>query len=205
MTTIPLDLNGYTDLPPGRIANVVTFLEMLTPPSQTPAADTSFAVRPVAGPTLAWYRNLYRRVGERWLWSSHLTMDDEVLAARLADRAVEILVLERNEATIGFAVLDRSSPADIEIVMFGVVPEETGTGAARALMNAVLERAWIPAARRLWLHTCSFDHPAAIPFYLRYGFIPFKFAIEVMPDPRLSGQLPRTAGPHIPMIDPGRR
>src|SRR5690606_25276167 len=29
--TIALDLDGYTDLPPGRIANVVTYLEMTAP------------------------------------------------------------------------------------------------------------------------------------------------------------------------------
>jgi N-acetylglutamate synthase-like GNAT family acetyltransferase len=205
MATIPLDLDGYTDLPPGRIANIVTYLEMLAaPPSRHAPADTALAVRAATDPAVDWYRKLYRRIGERWLWSSRLTMDDEVLRARLANHAVEILILERDGTTVGFAELDRSCPGEIEIAMFGVVPEEAGTGASRFLMNAVLARAWVPDIRRLWLHTCSFDHPAAIPFYLRAGFKPFKFAIEVMPDPRLSGHLPLSAAPHIPVIDPDK-
>jgi GNAT superfamily N-acetyltransferase len=203
MATIPLDLDGYTDLPPGRIANIVTYLEMQTPPpSQSTSAIAPLAVRPIIAPALDWYRDLYRRIGERWLWSSRVVMDDRALAARLADSAIEILAIERNGATIGFAELDRSTPGEVEIVMFGVVPEETGTGAAHILMNAVLDRTLMLETRRLWLHTCSFDHPAAVPFYLRCGFKPFKFAVEVMADPRLSGQMPPTAGPHVPMIEP---
>jgi ribosomal protein S18 acetylase RimI-like enzyme len=59
--------------------------------------------------------------------------------------------------------------------------------------------------RRVWLHTCTNDHPAAIAFYRRCGFTPYKFAIEVMEDPRLSGAYPETAAPHIPLIRPKGR
>jgi len=203
MPTIPLDLDGYTELPPGRIANVVTYLEMQAPPVRRQSeAIGGLTLRPVPAPTLAWYRDIYRRIGERWLWFSRAVMDDRTLAAQLADEAREILALERNRETIGFAELDRSVAAETEIAMFGVVPEATGTGAARFLMDAALQTAWRPDTKRVWLHTCTFDHPAAIPFYRRAGFTPCKFAIEVLPDPRLSGQLPRHAGPHVPLIEP---
>jgi len=202
MATIPLELDGYTDLPPGRIANVVTYLEMLTPPPQGGAADETLSIRRIAEPKPDWYRDLYRRIGERWLWSSRLTVSDSALAAWLADDAVEILALCRGDAAIGLAELDLSIQGEVEIVTFGVVPEETGSGAARTFMNEVLRQAWKPGVARLWLHTCSFDHPAAIPFYRRAGFRPFKFAIEVLLDPRLSGHLPSEAAPHIPLIKP---
>jgi hypothetical protein len=52
----------------------------------------------------------------------------------------------------------------------------------------------------VWLHTCTFDHPAAVRFYLKSGFKPFKFAIEVTDDPRLRGLLPESAGAHIALI-----
>jgi hypothetical protein len=69
-------------------------------------------------------------------------------------------------------------------------------------MDVALAAAWRPDTKRVWLHTCTFDHPAAIPFYRRAGFAPYKFAIEVSADPRLTGQLPRGAGPHVPLIEP---
>ena len=203
MPTIPLDLDGYTELPPGRIANVVTYLEMRMPPGRRqPESGSGLSLRSVRAPSLDWYRNLYRRIGERWLWFSRSVMDDRALAARLAAPTTEILALERDGDAIGFVELDRSVEGEVEIAMFGVVPEATGTGAARFLMDEALALAWVPGTRRVWLHTCTFDHPAAIPFYRRAGFTPYKFAIEVSPDPRLSGQLPRHAGPHVPLIEP---
>jgi GNAT superfamily N-acetyltransferase len=202
MSTIPLDLDGYTDLPAGRIANVVTYLEMRAPPEREKPTDGGLRICAVPAPTVAWYRELYRHVGERWLWFSRMMIDDRALAAQLADPARQILVVERDRETIGFAELDRSVEGEVEIAMFGVVPEATGTGAARFLMGEALALAWAPGTKRVWLHTCTFDHPAAIPFYRRAGFAPYKFAIEVSPDPRLTGQLPRHAGPHVPLIEP---
>ena len=67
-------------------------------------------------------------------------------------------------------------------------------------MDHTLARSFRPSVNRVWLHTCSFDHPNAIAFYLRSGFRAWKFAIEVSDDPRATGALPETAGPHVPLI-----
>ncbi|BCP54898.1 N-acetyltransferase [Kaistia sp. 32K] len=204
--TIALDLDGYTDLPPGRIANVVTYLEMKARPAPSTEAETasSRTVRHVKKPELAAYRKLYARIGTDWLWFSRAVMTDDALAAVLARPTTEIHFLEQDGEPVGLAELHRGEggPADVEIAMFGVVPEATGTGAARQLMLAALAAAWGGGTERVWLHTCSFDHPAALRFYRRSGFTPFKFAIEVSTDPRLDGHLPRTAGPHVALIDP---
>lgn len=202
--TIALDLDGYTDLPPGRIANVVTYLEMTNRPVPAAEVRSDRTVRHVVKPDLAAYRDLYRRIGTDWLWFSRAVMSDDELSALLAKPSTEIHFLEQDGVPIGLAELHRGEggPDNVEIAMFGVVPEATGTGAARHLMNAALAVAWDGGTERVWLHTCSFDHPAALRFYKRSGFTPFKFAIEVSTDPRLDGHLPRTAGPHVALIDP---
>jgi GNAT superfamily N-acetyltransferase len=200
MKTIPLDLDGYTDLPLGKIANVATYLEMTAPPDAPRAARPELAVRRLVAPDLARYRALYTRIGEPWLWFSRAVMAEERLRALLADPATEVHVLERSTEPLGFAELSRAVPDEVEVAMFGVVPEATGTGAARFLMEAALDRAWLPGVRRVWLHTCTFDHPAALRFYQARGFRPYKFAIEVSDDPRLTGHLPRDAAPHVPVI-----
>ncbi|MEX2319204.1 MAG: hypothetical protein WD626_05075, partial [Bauldia sp.] len=46
----PIRLDGYTDLPAGKIANIVTFLERTEPPAAPPPAHAEFAVRGVANP-----------------------------------------------------------------------------------------------------------------------------------------------------------
>jgi GNAT superfamily N-acetyltransferase len=200
--TIPLALDGYTDLPPGKIANVVTYLERQVP-EQAPPPHPGFAIRHVERPDVAWYRDLYRRIGEDWLWFAMAVMPDDRLAALLNDPATFVLALEQDGQATGLAELSFAKPGEVEIVMFGVVPQATGTGAARALMDAALAETMRPGVERVWLHTCSFDHPAAVRFYLGRGFRPFRFAIEVSDDPRLTGHLPRTAARHVALIDPG--
>jgi GNAT superfamily N-acetyltransferase len=202
IATIPLKLDGYTDLPPGRIANVVTYLEMTALPSLPRTVRPDLIVHWLPNPELGWYRGLYRQIGEAWLWFSRAVMTDEELGRRLADPATEIHVLEGERGVLGFAELSRHVPGEVEIAMFGVVTEATGTGAARFLMQSVLDKAWSWGVRRVWLHTCTFDHPAALRFYQARGFRPYKLAIEVSEDPRLTGYLPETAGPHVPLIKP---
>ncbi len=204
MATIPLDLDGYTDLPPGLIANVVTYLELESRATGLSAPlPAGFTVTPQAGVDLAAYRALYRRIGEQWLWFSRAVMGDAELAARLSRPGASVLFLERDGEPVGLAELQRSEDgSELEVAMFGVVAEAAGTGAARGLMSDVLDRAFAGGARRVWLHTCHFDSPAALPFYGKMGFKPWKLAIEVSRDPRLDGFLPREAGPHVPLIDP---
>lgn len=200
MTTIPLSLDGTTDLPPGKIANVVTFLER-TEYSQSPEAlPPGLSLVRVANPSASWYRTLYRRIGENWLWFSRAVMPEDELAAIISSPSTVVLALERAGDAIGLVELDTTVAGEAEIVTFGVVPEETGIGAAKFMMDGVLAHAFSAGIRRLWLHTCTFDHPAAVRFYVRQGFRAFKFAIEVSDDPRLTGFLPEDAAPHVPLI-----
>ena len=85
MDTIPLDLNGATDLPPGKIANVATCLEMFSPPqghAQVPI-PRGHRLEPLSGADHARYRTLFRAVGEPWLWFSRLYFADAQLTALL--------------------------------------------------------------------------------------------------------------------------
>jgi GNAT superfamily N-acetyltransferase len=200
MSTFPVLLDGYTELPPGKIANVVTFLEMTAPPSTTPKEMPGLTVAHVDQPQPNWYRDLYRRIGEQWLWFSRAIMSDEDLAALLRKPTTHILVARKDGADMGLAELDYSVPGEVEIAMFGVVPEAVGTGIAYILMASALAYAFKEKPRRVWLHTCTFDHPRALGFYRRNGFSPYKFAIEVSDDPRNTGHLPKTAAPQVPLL-----
>lgn len=201
--TLAVLLDGYTDLPPGMIANVVTYFEMTRPAGEAAVSlPAGLSIREMLHPDPVWYRDLYRRIGEQWLWFSRAVMPEEALAALLANPATEILALEDVGGTaVGLAELHRSR-GEVEIAMFGVVPALSGTGAARCLMRAALDRAWGRGTGRVWLHTCSFDHPAVVGFYKRAGLTPYKFAIEISRDPRITGHLPETAGPHVALIKP---
>lgn len=202
---MPLDQDGYHDVPPGRLPAVVTWLEMTEPPpARAATAVEGLELRRVAAPGLDWYRDLFRRVGGEWLWSSRLVMPDEALRAILADPRVEVHVLAHEGREVGLLELDRRQPGEVELAFFGLVPEMVGRGAGRFMMDRALALAWAGGPRRVWVHTCTLDHPAALGFYLRSGFRAYRRAVEIAPDPRLTGELPREAAPWLPLIEGDR-
>src|SRR5262245_11888085 len=166
METLEISLDGYTDLPPGKIANVVTYLEMFAPPTSATEPDRADLVfRRVSDPDVGWYRATIRSIGEKWLWFSPLVMPEAKLAALLRNPLLQVHTLERDGETVGIAELDRRIAGEVEVSFFGVAESEIGTGAGRLLMNRALEKAFRSGTRRVWLHTCTFDHPAAVRFY----------------------------------------
>jgi len=189
-------------VPAGKVAAVVTSLEMLARPAPRRAsAGLKLSLHHIAQPSFGWFRALYRSVGQDWLWYTRLAMPDAALAAIIHDPNVEVSVLRSDAEEAGLLELDFRIADQCEVSFFGLTPKFIGTGAGRWLMNQALERAWSGPVRRVWVHTCTFDHPAALAFYINSGFRPYRREIEIVDDPRLSGVLPRSAAPHIPIIE----
>jgi len=195
--------HGYSEVPTGKLASVVTCLQMLAPvPIRAERSDPPWRLRRVPSPDAEWYRALYARVGVEWLWFSRLVMPLASLEAILRNPAVEVYALEADGCDEGLLELDFREAGDCELAFFGLTNAMLGQGAGRWLMNRALKRAWAHPIRRFWVHTCSLDHPGALAFYLRSGFEAYDRRIEIADDPRLTGLAPRTAGPHVPIIEP---
>ena len=145
-------------------------------------------------------RDRFRAIGEDIMWFSRLMLSEETLAAIIGDPLVFCHALVKDGQDIGLLELDFRREGECELSFFGVVPSAVGGGAGRFLMNEALTRAWAQPITRLWVHTCHFDHPAALDFYQRSGFRPYAVMVEVHPDPRLTGQMPRHASPRVPLI-----
>ncbi|MBN34881.1 MAG: GNAT family N-acetyltransferase [Rhodospirillaceae bacterium] len=204
MKTVGMLSPGYAEVPPGHVANVVTCLEMFERPQSRSPVDFSppDILQRMDRGDLGAYRALYRLVVQDLLWWSRLMMPDSELSAILADTDVELFAPRRNNRDIGILELDFRAGEECELAFFGLVPDAIGGGLGRALMKQALTRAWDRPIRRLWVHTCTFDHPGAFDFYVRSSFTPYAFEVEVHPDPRLSGILPRDAAQQVPLLDP---
>jgi GNAT superfamily N-acetyltransferase len=193
--------DGYTDLPAGKLANVQLSLEMFSAPARrADSVDSDFALERLDASQLDRYRALFRRIGEPYLWFSRLLLNDDQLRAVLGDDAVEAYALRHDGEDAGILELDFRTERECELTFFGLVDSLVGTRAGRWLMNRAMERAWSRPISRMWVHTCSLDHPKAVPFYMRSGFRPFKWQIEVFEDPRIAGLLPRSAAPNVPIL-----
>jgi hypothetical protein len=100
--------DGYSDVPAGKIAAVVTHLEMTERPALRREIDGEWTLRRVETPGLDWFRDLYRRIGEQWLWFSRLRMSDVELAAMIQSPHVEMYALVQDGRDEGVLELDRS-------------------------------------------------------------------------------------------------
>jgi len=179
---------------------VVTYLEMTERPAIEPPRST-LDLKRITNPSVERYRELFRLVGAPWLWFSRLIMDEEKLAAIVQHPNVELFVVQDgNGRDVGMLELDFREANECQLAFVGLIPELSGLGHGRWLLEEAVRRAWRDTVNRIHVHTCSLDHPAALAAYRRAGFTPVKRAIERFPDPRLLGILPKDCAPQIPLL-----
>ncbi|WP_279478910.1 GNAT family N-acetyltransferase [Aureimonas sp. SK2] len=197
------DSPRFTPIGRGKIAAIATTLEMReeAPPRAEPDSLDGEVVS-LEGISADDYLDLFRRVGQDYLWLTRLFMTREALEATLASPTTEVFGERVNGRLEGLLELDWSEGGGIcEIKYFGVTAARQATGAARRLMNHAIRTAFSKGATRLWLHTNTMDHPRALAFYARSGFKAVAQEVEINDDPRLAGLLPRDAAPHVPIFD----
>ncbi|MFK7762288.1 MAG: GNAT family N-acetyltransferase [Roseobacter sp.] len=194
--------NGEFDVPAGKLATVVTHLEMRAPASLRPVdVPDGIAFRAVEA-DVTWYRDVFGRVGlYDWLWYGRLVLEESALAAILQDPDVHLFTLCKEGQDEALLELDFRTPGACELAYFGLTSTLIGTGAGRYLMNEAIKRAWSRPIERFHVHTCTFDSPQALPFYQRSGFAQVRQEIYIDDDPRLTGEVPRDAGPNVPIFD----
>lgn len=191
---------ALTPLPPGELAAVVTYLVMDQRPVAGPPLSSPLTLDRWRNPDLGKYRALFRRVGGPWLWFSRLIMDDGVLAAIVHDPGVEVHAVVDGGDAVGLLELDMRAPGTCALAYVGLVPSFTGRGHGRWLLATALDLAWRPNVRRVTVHTCTLDHPAALPAYLRAGFVVERRAVETFPDPRALGILGADDAPQVALL-----
>ena len=151
------------------------YLEMLAPSQHlVPAPRDGLSVLHVQSPTVPYYRSLYNAVGKDYYWLGRRKMSDKALGSTIDDPRNELHVLHVDGTTAGFAEFDRRQRDEIELVQFGLMPDFIGQRLGKWFLRWTIDKAWSHAPRRIWLHTCSLDHPAALPNYLKAGFVLYK-------------------------------
>ncbi len=154
----------------------------------------------LTGADEARYTAIFRTLGTRWLWWSRLMLTPAARAAILDDPAVEAYAVVTGGGDIGLVELDFRLGEAPDLAFLGLYDHATGCGLGNGLMAWALARLWRDTARKVTVNTCTFDHPAALGFYRRHGFEVVAQAVEIVPDPRLTGVLPADAAPHVPLF-----
>ncbi len=150
---------------------VRTYLEMTSPADLVgnDAAPPGTRLERVEDCTVALSRFLYTEVGRQFHWRDRLTWTDAQFRQYL-DSGVAVWVLYHGGAPAGYFDLRPDPDGSVEVNYFGLLPHAIGRGFGRYLLTRAVQEAWALAPTRVWLHTCTLDHPGALPNYLKRGF-----------------------------------
>jgi len=193
--------DGFHDIPAGKVATVVTYLEMRAPQLRGAPLPDGLTFEEMS-PDVASYRTLYRRVGDDWLWFGRNLLPDADLAAILDDPGTRYFTFIKEGVPEALLELDFRQEGDCELAYFGLTSNLIGTGAGAYLMDRAMEHAFARPIARFHVHTCTIDSPQALAFYRRSGFAPVMQRIEVADDPRIAHGYDRALAPHVPIIGP---
>lgn len=162
----------------------MTYLEMRSPAEIRPraASDGDFAIDEVAVKQWQLNRSLYLQVGRDWHWNDKKSWTDRQWREYAQAERLRTFVARFKGTPAGYYELRRDDIGDIEIAILGLIPEFIGRGLGGVLVTSALREAWqLKPASRVWLHTCTLDHPAALKNYQARGLRTYKVATVSIP------------------------
>ena len=143
-------------------------------PGQAP--DWPAALERIAPCSVVLWRALYRQIGAPWHWHDRDAWTDTTLAAHLERSDIRIYRMTADlgpdwNDVAGFFELERHADGSVEIAYIGLDQHILGRRLGGWLVSEAVRAAFTWGARRVWLHTCTLDAPAALPNYLARGFV----------------------------------
>jgi len=159
------------------IIEVTTWhLEMTDPDQLRPAYDS--------GPSIEYRRSvlcspafglfLNNAVGANYNWKMRTKWSDAEWHEFWDRPELQVWVAYVEGTPIGFYELESDGEGNTEFVKFGIISEFIGKGFGGRMLTQAVKQAWENGAKRVWLHTCSLDHPVARNNYESRGFKLFK-------------------------------
>jgi len=166
-------------------------------PSDAKPADARFAR--VASPLPELNRFFYTGVGGDWHWTDRLGWTFQDWLTYVSAPGVETWVLSVGGVPAGYCELDARGD-DPEVAYLGLLPTFVGRGLGGFLLTAAVERAW-QLGRRVWVHTCSLDHPSALPAYKARGFVEYHRTVAQIADRSTPPGMWPGCGPRAERLD----
>jgi ribosomal protein S18 acetylase RimI-like enzyme len=153
-----------------------TFLEMTSPSElrRSPRHRHDLVLTQATIPCPELNRFLYTAVGGEWYWIDRLGWTYDRWMKYLDRPELETWVGTIGGTPAGYFELEHLPATGVELAYFGVMPRFIGQGVGGTLLTAAIERAWARQPQRVWLHTCTLDHPSALANYQARGFRVYK-------------------------------
>ena len=117
----------------------------------------------------------YKQVGKKHRWIDRLSWTDEKWINFISNRNLETYVISESDDLIGFfELLHNPDLNETEISYFGLLEEYIGKGIGGYALSEAIKKSFEKNIKRVWLHTCTLDHPNALKNYIARGMTVFK-------------------------------
>lgn len=123
-------------------------------------------------------RFLYALVGESFAWTDKLAWSDDAWRAYAEADNLHTYVAYYDGTPAGYFELKWEENKNVKIVYFGLSSRFIGKGIGSHLLSTAIATAWKMNAIRVWVHTCSLDHPSALNNYKARGMTIYDTVIE---------------------------
>lgn len=165
---------------PGHGSVTRWFLEMRSPQQlrRSPVPDPAPAIIRAEVPSPALNRFLYTSVGGAWHWTDRLPWTWAQWLKWLDRPELQTWVMYVAGTPAGYFELEKQADDQVELAYFGIAPDFIGRKLGGHLLTIALEKAWAMGAQRIWVHTCTLDHAAALANYKSRGMTVFKEETE---------------------------
>ena len=155
---------------------IIYYLEMVSPSllkGKPKIAD--FVVKEVEIPQFEFNKYLYILVGKSWHWNDKLSWTDSDWKNHVQNKNLKTYVAYYKGTPVGYYELLQETNGSVQIVLFGLASGFIGKGFGGYFLTQALQSAWeLNNTKRVYLNTCSLDHPSALKNYKARGMTVYK-------------------------------
>ena len=135
---------------------------------------TKFLIKKIQ-PDFQLNKFFYKHVGKKHRWVDRLSWPDEKWINYISNKNLETYVISVNDDLAGFfELLYNPELKETEISYFGLLEEYIGKGIGGYALSVAIKKSFQKNINRVWLHTCTLDHPNALKNYIARGMTVFK-------------------------------
>ena len=105
----------------------------------------------------------YKQVGKKHRWIDRLSWSDGKWINYISNKNLETYIISESDELAGFfELLYNPELKETEISYFGLLEEYIGKGIGGYALSVAIKKSFEKNIRRVWLHTCTLDHPNAL-------------------------------------------
>jgi len=117
----------------------------------------------------------YKQVGKKHRWIDRLSWSDGKWINYISNKNLETYIISESDELAGFfELLYNPELKETEISYFGLLEEYIGKGIGGYALSVAIKKSFEKNIRRVWLHTCTLDHPNALKNYIARGMTVFR-------------------------------